>query len=106
MYFLSTTNLIINYTNQALLLALGGWLDEKNRPNPIGKQVNHKEQISGELHITLRTIFWKFTNQSFFIIQWDVPIMYSEFDYKLQKSTLIAYTRSLTWRKKYIKPDR
>jgi len=32
MYFLWTTNLIINLKNQPLLFALGGWLDEKNKP--------------------------------------------------------------------------
>jgi len=25
-------------------------------------------------------------------MQWDVPLMYPEFDYKFQKSTLITYT--------------
>jgi len=37
--------------------------------------------------------FLKFTNQFFFIIQWDVPLMYPEFDYKLQKITLNSCTK-------------
>jgi len=36
MYFLCTTNLIITYKNQPLLLVLGGWLEEKYRPNHVG----------------------------------------------------------------------
>jgi len=35
----------------------------------------------------------------FFIIQRDVLVMYQQFDYKLQKSTLITFTRWLPWRK-------
>jgi len=33
-------------------------------------------------------------------MHWDVPFMYHEFDYKLEKSTLIACTTWLAWRKK------
>jgi len=52
------------------------------------------EQIYREMLITSRTIFLKFANQSpFLIIQRDLLHMYQKFDYKLQKSTLIAYTR-------------
>jgi len=39
MHFLCTTNFIINYKNQPLLLALGGWLEGKNRSNYIDKLV-------------------------------------------------------------------
>jgi len=31
MYFLYTMNFIISFTNQPLMLALGGWLEQKNR---------------------------------------------------------------------------
>jgi len=37
MYLLCTPNLIISYKNQPLFLALGGSLEEKNRPNQIDK---------------------------------------------------------------------
>jgi len=56
MHFLCTTSLIISYKNQPLLLALGGWLEEKNRPNWLRKLEGHHKQINGKLRITLRTI--------------------------------------------------
>jgi len=37
MYFLYSTNLIRKYKTQPLLFALGGGLEEKNRPNHIEK---------------------------------------------------------------------
>jgi len=37
MYHLCNPNLFISYKNQPILLALGGWLEEKNRSNRIGK---------------------------------------------------------------------
>jgi len=47
----------MRYKNQHLLFAPGGWLDEKNRPNQIGKKVWHNEQICGKMFHTLRIIF-------------------------------------------------
>ena len=35
MYFLCTTNLITSHKNQSLFIALGGWLEEKNRPKKV-----------------------------------------------------------------------
>jgi len=53
MQFLCTRALIITYKNQALLLALGGWLEEKK----IGKQdrqiSGYNKRISGEVHINI-----------------------------------------------------
>jgi len=45
--------------------------------------VGHNKQISEELRITFHKIYKKITNKSFFIIQWEIPFMYYEFDYKL-----------------------
>jgi len=41
MYLLCNTNFIISYQNQPLILAIGGWLEEKNRPHQIGKLVGY-----------------------------------------------------------------
>jgi len=50
-YFLCTTNYIINYTNQPLLLPLGDWLEEKIGQIIYVTKVRNSEQMSGELHI-------------------------------------------------------
>jgi len=68
LYFLCTTNLIITYTNQPLLVVLGGWLEKKNKSNQICNQVGNNEQMSRELHITLYK-FFKLIDQFFFVIQ-------------------------------------
>jgi len=42
----------------------------------------------------------KYIKQFIFIIQRNERVMYHKFEYKLQKSTLITFTRWLPWRKK------
>jgi len=42
----------------------------------------------------------KYNDQFLFIIQRVVLLMYHQFVYKLPKSTLITFTRWLSWRKK------
>jgi len=51
------TNLIIRQQNHPLFFSLGGWLEEKNRINKIGKYVGDIKQICEKLFVTLRTIF-------------------------------------------------
>jgi len=41
---LYTLDLIISYKNQRLLIALGGCLEEKNRPNHIEIYVGHNKK--------------------------------------------------------------
>jgi len=62
--------------------------------------VGHNKIKSGELRITFRTKFLNILIQFLFIIQRDAFLIYHKFDYKLQKSTLITFTRWLPWRKK------
>jgi len=59
--------------------------------------VGHNKQTSGELLISFCT---KFENRliNFFNYPKDALLMYLKFDYKLQKSTLITFTRWLPWR--------
>jgi len=61
--------------------------------------VGHNKQISGELRISFCT---KFENLliNFFYYPRDALLMYHKFDYKIQKSTLITFTRWLAWREK------
>jgi len=56
--------------------------------------VGQNKIISGELRITFHKVL-NFTNEFFFIIERDalLILMYHKFDYKLQKSTLITFTR-------------
>jgi len=61
--------------------------------------VGHNKQISGELSISFVKIY-KIYQTIFFIIQRNSFLMYHKFEYKLQKSTLITFTRWLPWRKK------
>jgi len=73
----------------------------KNRPINGAQQVN---KWRAAYYFSYN--FLKFTNQYFVVIQCDVPFVYHEFDYKLQKSTLIVCTRWLDWRKKKVKQYR
>jgi len=85
MYLLCTTNLIISYKNLPLLFTLGGWLEEKNKPNRISILMWNNEQISGQLHITFCTIFLNILINLLFVIQRHIFLMYHEFAYKSQK---------------------
>jgi len=64
-----------------------GWLEEKNRQINETQSVNKWRVVYYFLYN-----FLKFTTQSFIVIEWNVPLMYHVFNYKLQKSILIVYT--------------
>jgi len=60
------------------LLALGGWFEEKKKQIKGAQETNRWKDLYCFSYNIL-----KFTNQFFFIIIWEVPLMYPEFDYKL-----------------------
>jgi len=62
----------------------------------IGKDVERNKEISGEL----RNKVLKYTNQFLFIIQRNALLMWHKFDYKLQKSSFITFTRWPALKKK------
>ena len=62
--------------------------------------MGQNKQISGEVSICFRKKVLKFIKQFIFTIQREVLIMYYKFEYKLQKSTLITFSRCLPRRKK------
>ena len=107
MYLLCTTNFNMSYKNQPLLFAQGGWLEEKNRPNKIGKNVWYNEQMCEKLFDSLCIIFKNFLFKLFILSPNGMYILcttYFVISYKNQP-LLLPQGVSLE-EKKYVKQDR